>query len=88
MDEEQLVRTLAAKAKQEAVPPVDVADRVLAAIARGEAERAGVVDRPLAWVAACAAVAAVVLAVFGAAAWNALLDPVMDTFNALTWVTL
>lgn len=87
MDEERLVRTLAAKAKQEAVPPVDVADRVLAAIAEGRAEPAAV-DRPFACVAACAAVAAVVLAVLGVAAWNALLDPFMDNVNALTWVML
>ena len=42
---------------------------------------------PLAWVAACSAVAALVLALVGYAAFETLLDPLVDSFNSLTWVT-
>ena len=87
MDDEHMIRTLAAKARAEIPPRVNVTDRVMAALAEGRGKRRPAIDRPLAWVAACSAVAALVLALVGYAAFETLLDPLVDSFNSLTWVT-
>lgn len=87
MDNERLIHILAVQARNEPPPSVDVADRVMTALAEGAGERRATIDRPLAWVAACSAVAAIVLALIGFAAFETLLDPLVDNFNSLTWVT-
>ena len=87
MNHDRLIRALAEKAAAEPTPTIDVAGRVMAALAHGSAQVRVRVDRPLVWFAACSAVLALVLALVGYAALDAMLDPLVDNFNALRWVT-
>ena len=84
MLDESYLEKLAARARQEVLPTVDVADQVMA---RLQPEAPPVIwdERPLAWLTAIAAAAAIPVAFAGFLCWNFLTDPMMQVFYTLTW---
>lgn len=87
MKDERWVRQLAARARTEASPHVDVAARVMA-ILRSRSEDAAADERPLAWVAAFAAAIAVPMAFLGLAVWQTWTNPLVGLFINGPWGTL
>jgi hypothetical protein len=84
MKEERIVRKLAAVARKEAPPEVDVADRVMAILrTAGRGRRTGV--NPLVWVAvgsATLAIPVLAAAVFFGDSWG---ETLMATLTDLGW---
>ena len=87
MREEKIIRELAARARAEKPPQVDVADRVMAILLSGEKEQLPS-EGPLAWVAACSSLAAVSVALLLYFSWDTLTDPMMQIFYTFTWEIL
>jgi hypothetical protein len=78
--------SLAARARGEAVPEVDVADRVLGILsARGR--RVPAAERPLMLVAVVSLIAAVPAAVAALALYGLPSDPLAEVLTAISWVT-
>ncbi|MFZ5830172.1 MAG: hypothetical protein ACOY3P_08790 [Planctomycetota bacterium] len=84
MDELQRFAELAARAREESPPPIDVRDRVLATIAAPR-PRSGI-DQPLAVCSVVSALAASIAAVMAVEMWSALTDPMTGLFDTLTLV--
>jgi hypothetical protein len=84
MKDERHFRELAAQARLETPPAVDVADRVMATL-RAPADEKGPADFALAWVAAAAMVFAIPSAFLAATAWEALSDPLSGILFDLPW---
>jgi len=87
MNDERWIRQLAARARTEAAPHVDVAGRVMA-ILRSRSEDAAADERPLAWVAAFATAIAVPMAFLGLAVWQTWTNPLVGLFINGPWGTL
>ena len=88
MNTERTLERLARQAQDEPAPPVDVADRVLAAL-RSQATRAPApAHRPLAWMAGLSAAAAAVLALVAAGAWQTCTDPLLAMLYQIPWEAL
>ena len=87
MKDESRFETLAALARSESPPAVDVAGRVIAILA---AERVRVdrrSERPLMWLAAFSSAVAVPAAVAAIVVYNAWADPLFEISRAIAWVT-
>ncbi len=84
MNEEDRIRRLAARARMEKAPEVDVTGRVMA-ILRVEAERPVPTVRPLAWVAGASVALAIPAALVGIWVWNSLTDPLVIAFVESPW---
>lgn len=76
MNEEKLLQRLAARARLEAPPTVNVVDRVMAII-REEESCVALAPNPMAWIAGFSAAAAVPAALLGFAAWNTWTNPLL-----------
>ena len=87
MSEEKIIREIAARARVEEPPQVDVADRVMAILRSREKERFPA-EGPLAWVAACSSAAAASVGLLLYFSWDALTDPMMQIFYTFTWEIL
>ena len=74
MNDERLIQQLAARARMEAAPGIDVANRVMA-ILRARHEDTAMDPRPLAWVAAFSAAAAVPMAALAVTVWQTWMSP-------------
>ncbi|MHC4115935.1 MAG: hypothetical protein ACYSWO_00360 [Planctomycetota bacterium] len=87
MKNESRFEELAARARSESPPVVDVAGRVIAILAaeRERVDRAS--DRPLMWLAAFSSAVAVPAAVAAIAVYNAWADPLLEISRAIAWVT-
>jgi hypothetical protein len=87
MDHEKLIEQLAARARMEHPPNVDVRDRVMAAVRHG----AEVVEFPtaaLAWVAGLSAAAALPIAIIALSDWDVISDPLLTALIDLPgWLT-
>ena len=86
MNVEEQLRILAARARAEIPPQIDVTQRVLSILSAGQVRPAIVSERPLMWLAAFAsasAVSAVVFAVIAEYLWT---DPLMEISKAVSWV--
>lgn len=81
------LRMLAAKARGEMPPRVDVADRVLAILTTEKYQRQSVPEKPLMWMAAFSSVAAVVTVLFAIIIYNKWTDPLFEISQAIFWVT-
>jgi hypothetical protein len=79
MNEQDILRKLAAAAGPHAAPVVDVTDWVLRDLALSPRRR---VEPLLEWFAAAAAVAAVIVTGVAAGAWVQWQDPLADLFRA------
>lgn len=78
------IRKLAARARMESPPQVDVTDRVMMVL-RAEAAHTVPTVRPLAWVAGVSLAAAIPAAVLGLWVWSTLTDPLVIAFVELPW---
>lgn len=87
MSEERIIRKIAARARVEKPPQVDVADRVMAILRSRERERLSA-DGPLAWVAACSCAAAASMTLLLYFSWDTLTDPMIQIFYTFTWEVL
>jgi hypothetical protein len=74
MNEEQLLKTLARSARQQAAPPVDVSGRVLRDIRMPRTS----VDSPMALMAGLSAVAALIMLAYTAGLYSAWQDPMTE----------
>lgn len=83
MNHERVVMGLAARARQESPPQVDVAGRVMARIGSDSSPTAPRLDA-LAWVAAGSFALAVPLAVYAFLGTNTWTDPLMDVLADLS----
>ena len=83
MDPLERFQALAARARTEQVPSVDVTLRVLTRIRN--AERAGPVGWLLPLLTGLSAAAAAVVAILALDAWNVLTDPLAGIFSPLAW---
>ncbi|HUY35718.1 MAG TPA: hypothetical protein VMV69_23445 [Pirellulales bacterium] len=85
MPEWQAFENLAAKARSEVAPSLDVVGQVLHSL-RARSRRASRVDTPLLLFAGAALVAAVLLATFALPAWDSVHNPLVFQFKPLTLV--
>jgi hypothetical protein len=84
MFNDSILKRLAAQARLEASPAVDVVDQVMSRLqARPRVVYYG--ERPLAWITAFAAAAAIPIAAAGLFCWNQLTDPLMQAFYTMAW---
>jgi len=84
---ENQLKILAAKARGEIPPRVDVADRVIAILTAEKYQRQSVPERPLMWMAAFSSVAAVVAVLFAIVFYDQWTDPLIEISQAISWVT-
>jgi hypothetical protein len=87
MKDESRFEALAARARSESPPAVDVAGRVIAILA-AERERVDrTSERPLMWLAAFSSAVSVPAVVAAIAVYNAWADPLFEISQAIAWVT-
>jgi hypothetical protein len=86
MNIEKRFKTLAALARAERAPDVDVSARVLEIIAGDHQQAMFVSERPWAWLAAVSSAAAVLAVLFTIAAYNVWADPLSEISQAVAWV--
>lgn len=84
MNDEERIRKLAARARMETPPAVDVTNRVMA-ILHEEAARQAPAFRPLAWVAGVSFALAIPAGLLGIWVWNSLTDPLVMAFVESPW---
>ena len=88
MNETDMLKELARKARLEKHPRVDAADAVLRRIrseAMSSAFDPAVMLRPLAWVAACSGVIAIAIVPIAVSSWNDWLYPLMSLTDGSGW---
>jgi hypothetical protein len=81
------LRILAAKARGEIHPHVDVTDSVIAILTAKKYRNAHIPERPLMWMAAVSSVAAVFTVIFAIVLHLMWTDPLMEISQAISWVT-
>ena len=84
MNEEEWIRKLAARARMETPPQVDVAARVLTALHSKRQEQTAD-EKPFLWVGAFAIASAVAIAIQAFSALDAWINPVWEILSAMTW---
>ena len=84
MNEEELMKKLASRARLEQPPQLDVADKVMAAL-YSPTEEERVASNPLAWVAAASAALAIVVAVLAIPALDTWTDIIFAKLNEIPW---
>jgi len=77
---------LAARARSETPPRVDVAGRVIAILTAEQNQLAHISERPLMWLAVFSSAAAVPAVVLAIVAYYASLDPLFEISQAISWV--
>ncbi len=77
---------LAARARSETPPRVDVAGRVIAILTAEQNQLARISERPLMWLAVFSSAAAVPAVVLAIVAYYASLDPLFEISQAISWV--
>ena len=83
MNEELIIRGLAARARMERPPAVDVTERVMARL-REQGLENGTADTPFTWFAAMSAAAAILMVCFATSAWETCTDPLTNAVIDLT----
>jgi hypothetical protein len=84
MFNESSLKKLAAQARLEPSPAVDVVDQVMSRL-QASPRVIYYDDRPLAWITAIAAAAAIPIAAAGLFCWTQLTDPLMQAFYTMAW---
>ncbi|UCG47600.1 MAG: hypothetical protein JSU94_19205 [Phycisphaerales bacterium] len=85
MNLEEKIKTLAARARAEVVPRVNVAGGVLNILAREQSETLVVYERPWMWLAAVSSAVAVPAAVLAIIVYLKSADPVMQVVQSISW---
>ena len=86
MKNQNLFQNLAARARSETPPGVDVAGRVISILTAEQDRLDRISERPLVWLAvfsSAAAIPAAVLAIFSYYTW---VDPLFEISQAIAWV--
>ena len=86
MNWEKRIERLAARARSEQPPPVDVAQSVLGILTSGQAEPITVAERLWMWLAAGSAAIAVSAAAIAVAVYNASAGPLPEIVDSIAWV--
>ena len=86
MNIEKRFKTLAALARAERPPDVDVSTRVLEIIASDHRQVMFVSEKPWAWLAVVSSAAAVLAVLFTIVAYNVWADPLSEISQAIAWV--
>ncbi len=85
MNLEEKLKTLAARARAEVVPRVNVADGVLNVLAPEQSQTLVVCERPWMWLAAVSSAVAVPAAVLAIIIYLKSADPVMQVVQSISW---
>ncbi len=85
MNWEEKFALLAARARAEKIPHVDVAPEVLHLLSSGQVEPLGMAENLWMWLAAGASAVAVPAAVFAVSVYNASLGPLREIVNSISW---
>jgi len=86
MNWEEKIRYLAARARQEAPPEVNVAPKVLRILAGSRAQPVAAYERLWMWLAAVSSAVAVPAAVFALTTYFTRSEPLLEISNAISWV--
>ena len=86
MNIEKRFKTLAALARAERPPDVDVAARVLEILASDHRQVMFVSEKPWAWLAVASSAAAVLAVLSTIVAYNVWADPLSEISQAIAWV--
>lgn len=86
MKNENRFEILAARARSESPPAVDVAGRVISLLSAEQDRMERMSERPLMWLAAVSSVVAVPVVVAAVVVYNALIDPLFEISQAIAWV--
>jgi hypothetical protein len=85
MNPQRYMRILAARARHESPPRVDVARQVILSLRSMQDSPAEVRQGPMMWVAVLSTAAAVPAAVFALVVYYAAADPIMEIARAISW---
>jgi len=86
MKNENLFETLAARARSESPPSVDVAGRVIARLSTEQSRIEKMAEKPLLWLAAASSAFAVSAVVIAIMVYNASTGPLYEISQAIAWV--
>jgi hypothetical protein len=86
MKNENLFEALAARARSESPPSVDVAGRVVARLSAEQNRIERMAEKPLLWLAAASSAFAVSAVVIAIIVYNASIGPLYEISQAIAWV--
>jgi len=86
MKNENLFEALAARARSESPPEIDVADRVIARLSAEQNRIEQLAEKPLLWLAAASSAFAVSSVVIAIMVYNASTGPLYEISQAIAWV--
>ena len=86
MNWEQKIENLAARARDEMPPDVDVAHKVLAILSAGRAQPVSISEKFWLWLAALSSAVAVPAAVFVLTVYFSNAEPLIEISDAISWV--
>jgi len=86
MKNESLFEALAARARSESPPVVDVAGRVIARLNAQQSRIEQISEKPLLWLAAASSAFAVSAVVIAIMVYNASTGPLYEISQAIAWV--
>lgn len=86
MNWEEKIRYLAARARQETPPDVNVAPKVLRILVSSRAQPVAASERLWMWLAAVSSAVAVPTAVFALTTYLTSSEPLLEISNAISWV--
>ncbi len=86
MKNENLFEALAARARSESPPSVDVAGRVIARLSAQQNRIEQLTEKPLLWLAAASSAFAVSAVVIAIIVYNASIGPLYEISQAIAWV--
>jgi len=86
MKNENLFEALAARARSESPPSVDVAGRVIARLSAQQNRIEQMTEKPLLWLAAASSAFAVSAVVIAVMVYNSATGPLYEISQAIAWV--
>jgi len=86
MENENLFETLAARARSDSPPAVDVAGRVIARLSAEQNRMERIAEKPLLWLAAASSAFAVSAIVIAIIVYNTSIGPLFEISQAIAWV--
>ena len=86
MKNENLFEALAARARSESPPSIDVAGNVIARLSSEQSRIERMTEKPMLWLAAASSAFAVSAAVIAIMVYNASTGPLYEISQAIAWV--
>ena len=86
MKNENLFEALAARARSESPPSVDVSGRIIARLSAEQSRIERMAEKPLLWLAAASSAFAVSAVVIAIIVYNASIGPLYEISQAIAWV--